>query len=138
MARAPSPAQGFSCARFKIINDSLGHAVGDLLLKSVAGRLKRQTRDQDTVCRRGGDEFVIVLSTIHDEAEAAIVAERIVSTIDTDFVIQGRTLKVSCSLGISIYPEHGADSKALIKNGDAAMYGARKPAATASCFLRKK
>ena len=67
-----------------------------------------------------------MLSTIGDEAEAAIVAERIVSAIDADFVIQGRTLKVSCSLGISIYPEHGIDSEALIKNADAAMYGAKE------------
>lgn len=100
--------------------------------------MKRQTRDQDTVCRRGGDEFVIVLSTIHDEAEVAIVAERIVSTIDTDFVIEGRTLKVSCSLGISIYPEHGADSKALIKNADAAMYGAKETGRNRFLFFTKE
>jgi diguanylate cyclase (GGDEF)-like protein len=124
--------------RFKIINDSLGHGVGDLLLKSVAERLKRQTRDQDTVCRMGGDEFIIVLSAIRDEAEAAIVAERIVSAIDADFMIDGRTLKVSCSLGISIYPEHGADSEALIKNADAAMYGAKESGRNRFFFFTKE
>ena len=124
--------------RFKIINDSLGHGIGDLLLKSVAERLKRQTRDQDTVCRMGGDEFIIVLSSIRDEADAAIVAERIVSAIDSDFDIQGRTLKVSCSLGISIYPEHGIDSEALIKNADAAMYGAKESGRNRFLFFTKE
>jgi diguanylate cyclase (GGDEF)-like protein len=124
--------------RFKIINDSLGHGVGDLLLKSVAERLKRQTREQDTVCRMGGDEFIIVLSAIRDEAEAAIAAERIVSAIGADFMIDGRTLKVSCSLGISIYPEHGADSEALITNADAAMYGAKESGRNRFFFFTKE
>jgi diguanylate cyclase (GGDEF)-like protein len=124
--------------RFKIINDSLGHGVGDLLLKSVAERLKRQTRDQDTVCRMGGDEFIVVLSTIRDQAEAAIVAGRIVCAMDADFVIQGRTLKVSCSLGISIYPEHGTDSETLIKNADASMYGAKETGRNRFLFFTKE
>jgi diguanylate cyclase (GGDEF)-like protein len=112
--------------RFKIINDSLGHAAGDQLLQSVAERLKAQTRDHDTVARMGGDEFIIVLSTIREAADAAVVAERVVNAISTEFLIQGRPLKVSCSLGISIYPEHGEDSEALIKNADAAMYSAKE------------
>jgi diguanylate cyclase (GGDEF)-like protein len=124
--------------RFKIINDSLGHGVDDLLLKSVAERLKRQTRDQDTVCRMGGDEFIVVLSTIRDQAEAAIVAGRIVCAMDADFVIQGRTLKVSCSLGISIYPEHGTDSETLIKNADASMYGAKETGRNRFLFFTKE
>jgi predicted signal transduction protein with EAL and GGDEF domain len=97
-----------------------------MLLQQVAQRLKKQTRDQDTVARMGGDEFVIVLSAIRDVGDLYMVAERIVSAIAAQYQIQGRTLKVSCSLGISIFPEHGADSESLMKNADAAMYGAKE------------
>jgi diguanylate cyclase (GGDEF)-like protein len=116
----------FDLDRFKVINDSLGHAVGDLLLQNVAERLKCQVREHDTVARMGGDEFIIVLSMIHGTDDAVLVAERIVSAIAEEFEIQGRTLKVSCSLGISIYPQHGTDSETLIKNADAAMYAAKE------------
>ncbi len=112
--------------RFKIINDSLGHSTGDLLLCEVAQRLKQQTREQDTVARVGGDEFLVVISDIHDISDAAKAAERIVAALSEAFWIQGRSLKVSCSLGISICPEHGTDSETLIKNADAAMYGAKE------------
>jgi diguanylate cyclase (GGDEF)-like protein/PAS domain S-box-containing protein len=112
--------------RFKIINDSLGHSVGDLLLQESAERLKRQVRDQDTVSRVGGDEFLVVLSSIPDIEAAAAAAERIVNAMSTEFTIQDRSLRVSCSVGISIFPEHGNDAEALIKNADAAMYGAKE------------
>ena len=112
--------------RFKIINDSLGHSVGDLLLKEAAERLKRQVRDQDTVSRVGGDEFLVVLSSIPDIEAAAAAADRIVNAMSAEFRIQGRSLRVSCSVGISIFPEHGNDAETLIKNADAAMYGAKE------------
>ena len=111
--------------RFKDINDSLGHSVGDLLLKEVASRLKRWAREQDTVARLGGDEFLIVLTGVTDIPGAAIAAERLMDTIIAEFVVQGHPLMVSCSLGISIFPEHGADGETLIKNADAAMYSAK-------------
>ena len=110
---------------FKIINDSLGHSVGDLLLKQIADRLKRFSRDQDTVARLGGDEFLIVLSDVKDIPDAAVAAERLMDAMTVGFVVQGHPLSVSCSLGISIFPEHGVDGETLIKHADAAMYSAK-------------
>jgi diguanylate cyclase (GGDEF)-like protein len=92
--------------RFKIVNDSLGHSVGDLLLKEVAARLKRWAREQDTVARLGGDEFLIVLTDVKDIPGAAVAAERLMDAMIAEFVVQGHPLMVSCSLGISIFPEH--------------------------------
>ncbi len=111
--------------RFKIVNDSLGHSAGDLLLKEVAARLKRWAREQDTVARLGGDEFLIVLTDVKDIPGAAVAAERLMDAMIAEFVVQGHPLMVSCSLGISIFPEHGADGETLIKNADAAMYSAK-------------
>jgi diguanylate cyclase (GGDEF)-like protein/PAS domain S-box-containing protein len=110
---------------FKIINDSLGHSVGDLLLKQIADRLKRFSREQDTVARLGGDEFLIVLSDVKDIPDAAVAAERLMDAMTGGFVVQGHPLSVSCSLGISIFPEHGVDGETLIKHADAAMYSAK-------------
>ena len=112
--------------RFKAINDSLGHSVGDLLLQEVAKRLKGWARELDTVARLGGDEFVIVLSGVKEVADAAVAADRIVKSMTDGFAVQGHPLNISCSLGISIFPEHGADSESLIKNADAAMYSAKE------------
>jgi len=112
--------------RFKIINDSLGHSFGDLLLQQVANRLKNEIRQEDTVARVGGDEFLIVLAKVKDLAEVEAIATRIVNSVVGEFVIQGRTVNVTCSLGISVYPEHGEDGETLIKNADAAMYSAKE------------
>jgi diguanylate cyclase (GGDEF)-like protein/PAS domain S-box-containing protein len=111
---------------FKVINDSLGHSVGDLLLKQVAERLKQQTREQDTVSRLGGDEFVVVLSGIRQIADSAVTAERIMDAMTSEFVIQGHSLNVGCSLGISIFPDDGRDGEILVKHADAAMYCAKE------------
>jgi diguanylate cyclase (GGDEF)-like protein/PAS domain S-box-containing protein len=110
---------------FKIINDSLGHSVGDVLLQEVAERLKKWGREQDTVARLGGDEFLIMLTQLKELPDAAVAAERLMDAITAEFVVQGHTLNVSCSVGISIFPEHGADGETLIKNAAAAMYGAK-------------
>src|ERR1017187_10390 len=112
--------------RFKTINDSLGHSVGDLVLKQVAERLMKWAREQDTVARVGGDEFLIVLTSVKDIPDAAVAAERLMNTMTAAYVVQGHSLGISCSLGISIFPEHGADSETLIKDADAAMYCAKE------------
>lgn len=109
--------------RFKLINDSLGHSVGDLLLKEVAERLKGCTRDQDTVSRIGGDEFVILLAGVDD---ASVIASRIVAGLSATFEVKGHLLSTSCSMGISIYPDHGDDGETLIKYADQAMYCAKE------------
>jgi diguanylate cyclase (GGDEF)-like protein/PAS domain S-box-containing protein len=112
--------------RFKVINDSLGHSFGDLLLRDVAERLKQCAREQDTVARLGGDEFVIVLTSIKNMSDAAVAAKRFVDAMTAEFAVQGQSLGVSCSVGISIFPEHGTDVETLIKNADAAMYCAKE------------
>jgi diguanylate cyclase (GGDEF)-like protein/PAS domain S-box-containing protein len=110
---------------FKIINDSLGHSVGDLLLKEVAERLNTWGREQDTVARLGGDEFLIMLTQVKELADVAVAAERLMDAMTAEFVVQGRSLNISCSIGVSIFPEHGADCETLIKNADSAMYIAK-------------
>ncbi len=110
---------------FKVINDSLGHSVGDLLLQEVAERLKKWGREQDTVARLGGDEFLITLTQVKDLADVAVAAERLMDAMTAEFVVQGHSLDVSCSIGVSIFPEHGTDCETLIKNADAAMYRAK-------------
>ncbi len=111
--------------RFKDINDSLGHSVGDLLLQEVAERLKKWGRDQDTVARLSGDEFLITLTEVKNVTDVAVAAERLMDAMTSEFIVQGHTLNVSCSIGISVFPEHGADGETLIKNADAAMYSAK-------------
>jgi diguanylate cyclase (GGDEF)-like protein/PAS domain S-box-containing protein len=110
---------------FKSINDSLGHAVGDLLLQEVAERLKTWGREQDTVARLGGDEFLIMLTQIKELPDVAVAAERLMDAMTAEFMVQGHSLNISCSIGVSIFPEHGADCEVLIKNADAAMYSAK-------------
>ncbi len=111
---------------FKTINDSLGHTIGDLLLKEVAERLKRWTRDQDTVARLGGDEFLVLVTAVKETEDALVVAERIVNSMAAEFIIQGHILNVTCSLGISIFPDNGEQVEALFKNADLAMYRAKE------------
>lgn len=111
--------------RFKTINDSLGHSVGDILLQDVAARLRTFAREQDTVARLGGDEFLIVLTNVKDIPDVAVAAERFMNAMSSGFVIQGHSLSIGCSLGISMFPEHGEDSETLIKHADAAMYSAK-------------
>ena len=111
--------------RFKTINDSLGHSAGDLLLKEVAKRLKGWAREQDTVARLGGDEFVVVLSAV-DVAGAAVAADRLMKMMSSEFTVQGHLFSASCSVGISLFPDHGPDGETLIKHADAAMYCAKE------------
>lgn len=111
--------------RFKQVNDSLGHAYGDALLKAVALRLLKCVRASDTVSRQGGDEFLILLQDVHDTASIAATVEKIRAAICTPFEIQDQVVNIGVSVGISIFPDDSADQHALITNADAAMYEAK-------------
>ncbi|MGH8675476.1 MAG: diguanylate cyclase domain-containing protein, partial [Burkholderiales bacterium] len=112
--------------RFKNINDSLGHAAGDRVLKEVAERLVKQLRVVDTICRMGGDEFVVVLPEIKRAADAANVAAKILETVSQPFLVDERELHITPSVGISEFPDDGRDAESLIRNADAAMYHAKE------------
>ena len=110
---------------FKDINDALGHLIGDQLLQSVAGRLLECVRSTDSVCRQGGDEFVILLAEIEHQQDAAQVAEKLVAAQLAPHHVEGHELHVSLSIGISIYPDDGLVADALLQNADTAMYCAK-------------
>jgi diguanylate cyclase (GGDEF)-like protein/PAS domain S-box-containing protein len=112
--------------RFKYINDSLGHAIGDKLLQSVSKRLLASVRASDTVSRQGGDEFVILLSEITYPEDAATSAKKILLSLSAPHSIGGHDLQVNASIGISVYPEDGENAETLIKNADMAMYHAKE------------
>ncbi len=114
--------------RFKTINDSLGHQVGDELLKRVAGRLTACVRATDTVARLGGDEFAVILENLggDDDEGAQQVAEKMIAAMGAPMLIDNQHLSTSCSIGISLYPADGKDSETLMKNADVAMYYAKE------------
>lgn len=113
--------------QFKPINDALGHHVGDLLLQAVAARLRESLRESDTVARIGGDEFVLLLPTIHEPSEALTLAELVRDALSQPFdMSDGQRLSISCSIGVAVYPEHGDDGTQLLKNADQAMYRAKR------------
>jgi diguanylate cyclase (GGDEF)-like protein/PAS domain S-box-containing protein len=110
---------------FKLINDSLGHHVGDRLLLEVASRLKACVRGNDTVARQGGDEFVLVLTEQHDEDEMLNVVGRLLDAVSQPWSNNGQEYGLSCSIGISCYPRDGEDPDTLLRSADAAMYQAK-------------
>ena len=112
--------------RFKNINDSLGHGVGDLMLQEVARRLKDNLRDEDTVARLGGDEFTAIIEQIKDTKDILPVITKIQSAIGQDYDLVGHKVTISPSIGISVYPQDGEDADSLVKNADAAMYHAKR------------
>ena len=111
--------------RFKSINDSLGHAIGDRLLQSVAERLLTCVRSSDTVSRQGGDEFVILLPEVTQPADAAVTAEKILLALSTPHRIDRQDLHLAASIGIVTYPEDGTEAETLLKHADLAMYRAK-------------
>jgi diguanylate cyclase (GGDEF)-like protein/PAS domain S-box-containing protein len=114
--------------RFKTINDSLGHHVGDQLLKSVANRLTACVRASDTVARLGGDEFAVILENLRDDDDegAQQVAEKMIASMAAPMMVENQPLNTSCSIGISLFPADGRDSATLMKNADVAMYYAKE------------
>ena len=111
--------------RFKVINDTLGHLVGDQLLMEVAGRLAATVRESDTVARLGGDEFVILLPDVGDAADAAAVAGKIIDALAEPIRVEGHELHTSPSIGISLYPLDGDEAETIMRNADTAMYHAK-------------
>jgi diguanylate cyclase (GGDEF)-like protein len=111
---------------FKHINDSLGHLIGDQLLKSIAGRLVNCVRASDTVSRQGGDEFVVLLAEVKESSDAAITAKKILQAVAEPHCIDQHDLHVTTSIGLSVYPDDGLDAETLIKNADLAMYQAKE------------
>lgn len=111
---------------FKAINDTLGHGVGDQLLRAVAKRLSACVRETDTVARLGGDEFTVVLRDLDTRRDAAIAARKILHAIARPFSVDGHSLHVTASLGISLYPPDGPDDEALVRKADMAMYRAKR------------
>jgi diguanylate cyclase (GGDEF)-like protein/PAS domain S-box-containing protein len=111
---------------FKHINDSLGHPVGDKLLQSVARRLVACARSSDTVSRQGGDEFVVLLSDVQEPEDAVLAASRMLKAVAEAHSIDEHDLHVTTSIGVSVFPEDGADAQTLIQNADTAMYQAKE------------
>jgi len=112
--------------RFKEVNDTFGHHLGDILLQQVGPRIMAQLRESDTVARLGGDEFAVVLPTADDEAGATLAARRLLKALEEPFVIEDRRLEVGGSIGIAITPQHGADPATLMRRADIAMYVAKR------------
>jgi diguanylate cyclase (GGDEF)-like protein len=111
--------------RFKVINDSLGHAAGDKLLVEIADRLRACARNNDIVARLGGDEFVVLLGDVEDRAETTAVAKRILAAIAPATMLAGYECRATASIGVAIYPDNGTDAETLTKNADMAMYAVK-------------
>ena len=112
--------------RFKLINDSFGHRVGDALLQAAGERLRHCVREMDTVCRHSGDEYLIALAALREPGEAAVVASKIVQAFDRSFTVEGHQISIGASAGIAIFPEDGQTLDELVRNADAAMYLAKR------------
>ncbi len=111
---------------FKVINDTLGHDVGDLLLQEAAARLTAVIRNEDTAVRQGGDEFIVLLPNITNSLDAEAVAQKILDELTLPFCIHGKELHISGSIGIALFPDDGEDVRALLKTSDIAMYHAKE------------
>jgi len=125
------------CDRFKHINDSLGHSIGDQVLRSVSKRLVTCVRESDTVSRHGGDEFLILLSEVDRPEDAGLIAEKVVASIAEPHLVAGHELMLTASVGIALYPEDGQDAQTLIMHADTAMYHAKNTGRNRVGFYRQ-
>jgi len=124
--------------RFKEVNDTLGHASGDELLKQVGLRLRDSLRDSDTVSRLGGDEFGVLLPKVLDAEAAAAVARKLRTTLEEPFTLHGLALQMEASIGIALFPDHGADVQSLLQRADVAMYVAKEHPAGCEVYTRER
>lgn len=111
---------------FKLVNDSLGHIIGDTLLRQVVERLQLHTRQSDTLARLGGDEFTLILETIHEPADAEKAARHLLDALSSPFDVGGHTIHIGASIGISIFPDHAQEGEQLLQQADVAMYTAKR------------
>jgi diguanylate cyclase len=123
---------------FKVINDSMGHSIGDLVLQEVASRLSRCLPFQGTVSRQGGDEFIFLLPDVLGFEYVGDFAEKVLATISTPFLIQGNRYSICASVGISVFPEDSSDVESLYRYADAAMYQAKLLGRNRYCFFFRK
>jgi len=121
--------------RFKRINDTLGHDAGDTLLREVALRLRACVRGSDTVARMGGDEFTVLLPEIANEADAQVVAQKILDAMNEPVLLAGTPMVITTSIGISLFPRDGRDAETLMKHADAAMYQVKGSGRASLCFF---
>jgi diguanylate cyclase (GGDEF)-like protein/PAS domain S-box-containing protein len=110
---------------FKPVNDRLGHRCGDLLLQTVAARLRRSVREEDTIARLGGDEFAVILEHLSRAQDAAASARKLLRTVARPYLLEGRRARVTASIGIAVYPADGEDVETLVNRADGAMYRAK-------------
>jgi len=120
---------------FKNVNDSLGHPQGDELLRTVGDRLSKVVRDSDTICRQGGDEFLILLGDVRDRTDVAEIGVKLLEQLGEPFLLDGLEVSTSGSIGIAMYPDDGADFDELLKKADIAMYGAKDAGRNAVRFF---
>lgn len=124
--------------RFKSVNDTLGHAIGDRLLKRIANVIRSLLRDSDLLCRMGGDEFVVVLQDISDHYSPSLVAQRIIDELDKTFVIDNHNIDIGSSVGIALSPEDSDDLNEMIKFADSAMYTAKETGRNGFAYYREE
>ncbi|MEC5406545.1 EAL domain-containing protein [Paraburkholderia sp. MPAMCS5] len=124
--------------RLKSVNDTMGHAIGDELLRQAAERLQDCVRSRDTVARIGGDEFAVLLPAVHDKGALEDIARAMVARLDEGFSLQGREVFISCSIGIALYPTDSAKAEDLVQYADLAMYRVKRSGRRNFCFYSKE
>lgn len=122
---------------FKAVNDTMGHAMGDILLQRVAERLRRHVRESDLVARMGGDEFTILLEDVHKPEDAEQVARNLLAALAEPVKLDGQSMQIGGSIGISLYPEHTGDADTLLRYADDAMYQAKAQGKNGCCFYQQ-